>query len=99
MSALLRGSFLAKKFTEKDLLFRIMTPKETGRHAVEGVAGSKPRLLRAPKVPRRRETVRTAELGEQYLRERNQAMRLKRQLTEMELAARRGRVDRTEAGC
>ena len=43
---------------------------------IQGVQGSKPRLRR-PKLPRRPETAKTAELGEEYLRKRNKLLDLK----------------------
>src|ERR1700745_1641200 len=43
---------------------------------MQGIQGSKPRLRR-PKLPRRPETAKTAELGEEYLRKRNKLLDLK----------------------
>jgi hypothetical protein len=43
---------------------------------IQGVKGSKPRL-RHPKLPRRPETARAAELGEEYLRKRHKLLDLK----------------------
>src|SRR5260370_36104552 len=62
-----------------------MAFKGTRSDPVQGIKGSKPRLRR-PKVPRRPETVESAELGEDYLRRRKALLELKYKREDMLLA-------------
>src|SRR5215469_12902903 len=67
---------------------RPMSIKGLGREPTAGVAGSKPRL-RAPKVPRQKETPETVALGEEYLRKRNKILDLRWKREGMQLAVDR----------
>ena len=58
---------------------------------IQGIQGSKPRLRR-PKLPRRPETTKTAELGEEYLRKRNKLLDLKYKREAMLLARDRDQL-------
>ena len=58
----------------------------------EGVKGAKPTRRRLPKLPRAPEAADLQEQSSIYLRERNQAMRLKRMREEMLLAKERDQL-------
>src|SRR5215469_11949400 len=66
-----------------------MPVKGERSHPLEGVKGAKKRL---PKLPRAPEAIDLQEQSSIYLRERNQAMRLKRMREEMLLAKERGQL-------
>ena len=66
-----------------------MPVKGERSHPLEGVKGAKKRL---PKLPRAPQAIDLQEQSSIYLRERNQAMRLKRMRKEMLLAKERGQL-------
>src|SRR5258708_19326371 len=68
-----------------------MAFKGTRSDPVQGIKGSKPRLRR-PKLPRRPETVESAELGEDYLGRRKALLELKYKREAMLLACDRDKL-------
>jgi hypothetical protein len=65
-----------------------MSIKGVGREVKAGIKGSKPRL-RIPKVPRAKESSKTAKMGEEYLRRRNRILAIKEKREAMLLAVER----------